>query len=484
MRSIFAVARNMIAEGVRMKIAVVFIVMLMVIVPLLPVIMHGDGTLKGRVQTFLAYSLGAASALLCLLTVFLSCASIAGEIKGRQILLAATKPVARWRFLVGKWLGIIALDAMLLGGTALVVYGMVAYLKTTSWVNEADHQALQYEVLTARASAKPVEPDYNAMVGQALVKLRKEGRLPDDALTATDELTPRGQKIARQILQEQTSRFWSCPPRAAKTFRFENINVSQAEASFIHIRYKANVTRYPPDEILRHWWEVGDPGKQDARIDESYLIGRNDVVARYHIIPVPADAVAPDGTLSVTFVNRDPRNPLAPEKTWATQVNFTEDIGKLEVLYEVGSFEANLVRSLLMLMTQLMVLAAFGVLASSFLSFPVACLVTMLVFLTAICANFLTASLGSLTMSMPAIAEMGDVALRFAVYLKPITTLFVKAVPPLSDYNPIEALVDGRVVSWQWLGRSVLRLGCVHSLASLVLAMWIFRRRELAQVIV
>jgi ABC-type transport system involved in multi-copper enzyme maturation permease subunit len=114
MISLWGIARTTIAEGIRMKLAVVFILLLMLILPTLPIVSHGDGTLKGRVQSFLNYSLTATWVLLSLLTIFMSCSTLANEIKNRQIYSLASKPVPRWKVLLGKWLGIIVLDVALL----------------------------------------------------------------------------------------------------------------------------------------------------------------------------------------------------------------------------------------------------------------------------------------------------------------------------------------------------------------------------------
>jgi len=135
-----------------------------------------------------------------------------------------------------------------------------------------------------------------------------------------------------------------------------------------------------------------------------------------------------------------------------------------------------------MILTQLVLLAAVGVLASSFLSFPVACLMCMMVYLTAISSGFLQEAIYELAAN-PA-AQEGDLALRLAVLLKPATTVFLWVVPQISAYNPINDLVDGRLVSWAWLGRAALWLGAVQATIAMAAACLIFRRRELAQVIV
>ena len=69
MSRIWAVARHMIAESIRTRVAVVFIVIMAAILLSLPFLVAGDGvTLKSRVQSHLAYSLGSVSFLLSLLT--------------------------------------------------------------------------------------------------------------------------------------------------------------------------------------------------------------------------------------------------------------------------------------------------------------------------------------------------------------------------------------------------------------------------------
>ena len=69
MRSIWAVAVNTVKQALRMKVAVVFIILLVVLLPAMGLAMTGDGTLKGRLQTFVSYGLSLTSFLLCLLTI-------------------------------------------------------------------------------------------------------------------------------------------------------------------------------------------------------------------------------------------------------------------------------------------------------------------------------------------------------------------------------------------------------------------------------
>ena len=97
-----------------MKIAVVFIILLLVLLPVMGFVTTGDGTLKGRLQTFVSYGLSLAGLLLCLLTVAVSVYSITSDLDQRQIYTVLTKPIRRFQLLLGKLLGVVLLDICLL----------------------------------------------------------------------------------------------------------------------------------------------------------------------------------------------------------------------------------------------------------------------------------------------------------------------------------------------------------------------------------
>src|SRR5690606_16375864 len=65
----------------------------------------------------------------------------------------------------------------------------------------------------------------------------------------------------------------------------------------------------------------------------------------------------------------------------------------LQVLYRVGSFEANLARSLVLLWVRLGFLAMLGLTAGTFLGFPVACVLSLMVYTAAALSGYLHESL-------------------------------------------------------------------------------------------
>src|SRR5664280_3776721 len=83
----------------------------------LPLLLKDDGTARGFTQILLTYTLSTISALLGLSTLWLSCGTLARDIEECQIQVVATKPIARWQIWLGKWLGIMSLNAALLALT-------------------------------------------------------------------------------------------------------------------------------------------------------------------------------------------------------------------------------------------------------------------------------------------------------------------------------------------------------------------------------
>ena len=71
--------------------------------------------------------------------------------------VVATKPIARWQIWLGKWLGIVSLNAVLLAISGACVYGLLQWRATK--LPAAEQKVLRKQVLVARGSAK--DRDYD-----------------------------------------------------------------------------------------------------------------------------------------------------------------------------------------------------------------------------------------------------------------------------------------------------------------------------------
>src|SRR5207237_4644873 len=114
MQAILAVAWLTGKAAFRFRLFLVLCLLLLATVVGLPLLLKDDGTARGFTQILITYTLSSITALLGLSTLWLACGTLARDIEECQIQMVAVKPVARWQIWLGKWLGLIALDAALL----------------------------------------------------------------------------------------------------------------------------------------------------------------------------------------------------------------------------------------------------------------------------------------------------------------------------------------------------------------------------------
>jgi hypothetical protein len=461
MGNVWTVARQTIAEGVRMKIAVFFVVVLGVLVLGLPFAAKGDNSVSGAVQSFLAYSITAVTFLLSCLTIFLA-KSLSDDLAGKQILMLMTKPLARWQYIIGKWLGIVLLNTVLLTVSGLGIYGLTRYVASRPAADEWDKERLANQVLVARHGSSFIAPDFAKDANELFERYQAEGRYA----TAT-ELDERQEKD--RIRGDLDRRWRSVWPGEGRVFEFEDVRCARNPENLVHVKYEAKVFNFPPDEVLRCEWRFGDPAKNTA----TYRVLRRDVIDRRHTIPVPADAVAADNTLTVTFINANPFTE-AGEPQFANTVVFEGGKG-VEVLFPVSTFGSNLVRTLALVLCRLAFLAALAITAATVFSFPVAVLAAMTVFLLAVVRGFLSDALMF-------VGNEGAAGVFTIVFQNVLQGIYL-VIPDFSKVNALPLLVDGRNVTLKWvlflgLGRLVL----IQTSILLLLACLLFQRREVSEV--
>ena len=138
MGRIWAVAKNTFVSSMRMRIAIVFMLLLIVLLPILSMTNTGDGTTMGRLQSFISYGLGLVAFLLSVLTIIVSCYTLSSDIKHKQIYTVVTKPIRRCELVVGKVLGVIVLDILLLFVFSSVIYVLTLQMPRLSGTDESE----------------------------------------------------------------------------------------------------------------------------------------------------------------------------------------------------------------------------------------------------------------------------------------------------------------------------------------------------------
>ena len=221
------------------------------------------------------------------------------------------------------------------------------------------------------------------------------------------------------------------------------------------------------DEVLRG--EIVDSNK--SLLSDRLL--SLDIETHFHV-SVRDDPADMPATLTVPswLVNRQGRTEVEYFNNSPVSVRVARE--DVRVLYSVGGFEGNFLRSILLAAFPLMFMAGAGVLAGSFLSFPVGCLVSFMILPFGLMRDFLAGALQA-EMSAPIRAGM---IFQKAGYV--IFTIMRALLPDLS--SPANYLVDGMNVEWVLAGASAVLTLSLRVLLVLVLACLIFQKRELAGV--
>lgn len=466
MSKIWAVARHTVAEGVRMKIALVFLVLIGLIVLGLPFSIQGDSSLTGAVQTFMSYALSASGLLLGLLTIFMS-RSLADELVQHQVYLIVTKPLPRWQYILGKWLGITALNVAFLTCVGFTIYGMVHYIRATHPPidDQFDAAELNDEVLVARQAVRSTLPDFRQPAEQEFQRNLEQG-LYDNV----PDFDPRAEQD--RLAKKYEARWRVVGPLETRVFQFKRVLCDRSPDTTLQIRYKTQVSDYPPDEIFRAVWRIGNPLKGTP----VYVRPVRHVVGRYHTVRFPADAVADDHTLTVYFFNE---NPFENEPQYRNVIEFRKS-DEVELLFVVGSFGGNLLRLLTLMLCKLMFLAAVAVLMVTVFSFSVACLASFTIYVLAGMRAFITESL---QFSTNEYLNMFSSAKEFFVrILMHVYQMMHWIIPDFARYDAVEVFVNGRNVSLVWVLQGLFWLVLVKTVIVLGLAMLAFQRREVAEV--
>ena len=506
----WAIAKQTLKAAVRYRFVVVLAITLLVIVFGLPTIVKSDGTAKGMVQLVLTYTLGATTALLSVASLWMGCGTLAREIEDNVMQMVAVKPIARWQIWFGKWLGIMLLNAALLVPTGLAIYFLI---ETRANDLKLEEQAkLRNEVLVSRSSVTNPEPDLSLDRGRTYAYSKLV------ALNKTDtQYTPKEQELRMSVnntehylairyggeYTQKIEEFSSSPnqelereieelenqalsmarrieeiilPGQIKRWEFEidPDQVDEINKRPIYLRYRFSAgDEYDPKSHICTWVVGGGTSKQwpTNGIPKQVTVGSS----VFHELEMNIDGgVVPElgqnrGRVVVDFINFNDM-----------PVKFDLKDGP-SIMYHDGGFGLNLVRGLMIIYFWLGLISAIGLMASSFLSFPVAAFMSIGILL-------ISASTGTLEQI---IEEEGISGVNHETGRKDRSTMVDNLAINMSKsilwitnlvwgHSPIDDLSSGKTITWNSLLYAFT--GIILIMAGLVAAIgaYMFQRKELA----
>jgi len=454
-QSLFAITTLTWKAALRFRLFLVISVLLLLAVVGLPILVKDDGTARGFTQILLTYTVSAVTALLGISTLWLSCGTLARDIEECQMQVVATKPIARWQIWLGKWLGIVSLNAVLLILSGLCVYGLLQWRATKLPADEQN--TLRNEVLVARSSAMP--ENVQAQIDEDARKILEE-RLKQTQIAQAD--LP---EVKKQIVERVKAEHQLVAPGYSKTWRIHlGAAAKSLEGQPLQMRIKFNSAQKSPTGTFVALWRAGEPPKTKNFWNSEPMSLAPDTV---HEITLPPGLINPDGILTISFGNPNNSALLFP----------IED--GMEVLYRDGGFGMNFARGLGIIFCWMALLAAIGLASASFLSFPVAAFLSLGILIMALSSGTLAnvVSEGSIDSSVQ--ANQSTVAVLNTVIV-PVFRVALKIINLARDFSPIDSLSTGRSITWGQLGiafsQIVLLLGGIFA----AFGIFVFNRRELA----
>jgi hypothetical protein len=461
MRRLIGIARLMLAEMFRMKIAVVVIFFLAAILAAIPFILETDDTQPGHVKLTLTYSISILIFLLSALTIFLSAFAVSSKVKGEQMLLLDSKPVQRWEVMLGKWTGIMFLNLLLIAVMGTIIWGLAKYVARPSAGTAADQEEIRTEVLTARRTVFPDPPVVSDQQVERAYNLKLEaGRLPDDHLPSLEK-----EKIKADFIRWNMVVPFGFPAR----WTFSGINPEKnAKIFFI---YKATASSTTTDDFLYGTWFFGREYS-----DNWFGLNAKETFDSPHEIELPQEVLDETGELIVRFRNETP-----PYKEKEVMAAFTED-DSLRVLYRSGPFGQNFIKAMLMIFIMLGFLAAVGIALGSLFSFQVAAYILVVML---ICSTLIGSVKSEVTRPITLAPGLGPEApVSEKIISNPVVQLFYRGVflmvPEILKYSPVNLIATGNDVSWNLISRAFFVLFLFKAGLVGLVGWYFFNRKELA----
>ncbi len=418
---ILAVAGLTVRAAVRSRVVALLAGLVVLCVAGLPLVIRSDGTGAGQVRLWLQYAFGLSAALMSVAAAWAAAGAVSLEVAGRQVHLLRVKPVHAAELWAGKWLGLMAINLLMLCLAGGLTY---ALLRTGTRPDRLGRDAarVREELLAAHsriapdpASAPPVAPGVRRQVvvppaGEAAWQFRVPARIP---------------------------------PGSALQLRFQ-FAASHIERQLPVVgQWRVTVNDEPP----------------------------RDVQAAYtphvmHTVPIEGSAGRHVSRVTVVFRNVDEAEPAT--------VLFAEE-GGVRLRAREGGVEGNFLRALLLVLARLALFSALGLTAGALFSFPVAVCVAM--------AYLLLAPLSAWARVEPLILEPGRMPGWLAAPLNAAGQAVIGAAhwiaPPLARFEPLAFLPEGEYISWALVGEAWAVLALAYGGLLAALGVWLFSRREL-----
>ena len=155
---ILAISGLTLRTAIRSRVFGLLIAMVVICIAGLPLVIKSDGTAAGQTQLFMHYAFGLTMTLLSIAAAWSAAGAISLEVAGRQMHVLVTKPVHAAEIWLGKWLGLMTINLVMLGLAGGLIYGLLRWTTRNAVLSADDQVSLREEILTAHSLVAPEQP--------------------------------------------------------------------------------------------------------------------------------------------------------------------------------------------------------------------------------------------------------------------------------------------------------------------------------------
>jgi len=362
-KSIAAIALLALRTALRSRVILILFLLLLAAGFLLPLTMRSDGTPDGLIRIHLAYTLGLASFLLTLSTLWAGCAALSQEAEDKTLQLLIVKPVPRFNIWLGKWIALLIINALLL---ALVGVTAAVTLQLKIRQADLDPSALALARQTTLSSLQTLYaplPDVEPEVLAEYESLQGRGAIPPEM--------PKTAVLA-SIRRTQLAQRYAIAPSNSLQWNFVLPAIPSASSSLL-VRYKCDSS--VPGATDGQCTLTMHAGNREFKRDILAMAGTPQTLL-FTNIPAGTD------TITLTLINHGTHN---------ATLFFDPSIGVI-LRQPAGTFAGNYLRALAQLYLRLALFAAIGVTLGTLFSMPVATFITLVLLLILQLSSFVSAA--------------------------------------------------------------------------------------------
>jgi hypothetical protein len=465
-----AVAGNTALEGIRTLALPGFALPVALLLPFLALSRERGEALLQAIPAFLDWGHTVAYAFAAIFVILFGCATSAFEVRDRQVWSVVTKPVSGGGWLLGKWLGTLALGmTVVVGGTLLLGLG-ARYLAAQRPLDERDARDVRETVLIGRVGTLP---EYQEMDAAALreaidAEIESDGVMRADIANGLRDEAEIRRTIAARRKREFLDQQRRIGPGDSREFTFRGLRGAVDSGRRVSLRYRFHGGG--EDEHMRFPAMIQYASGKDAGSWEL----REWVPGEPYTVALDPKFVDPDGTLRIRIFSAGWDEASNQPVPGTITMFMTDD--SLEVMAEDSTFAGNLASAAAVDLCKIAFLAALAVCAGALLSFPIAVLLAFGVFALATLAPFLSTALSNWNPD----ERSGVVIWAFQQAVLGVATAVEFLLRGFSARSPSDSLAQGRSITWASLSQAALGIGFLWTFGTLAVGWLGVRRKEMA----